>query len=57
MKEKKSRSSKGHPKRKEYRSPKLVVHGDVRKITQSKGAAADDGQGKPHTKSPTGPGT
>nr|UXE46009.1 hypothetical protein Hi04_10k_c554_00008 [uncultured bacterium] len=57
MKKKSGPGSKDQPKKKEYRAPKLVVHGDVRRITQSKGASADDGSGKPHTKSPTGPGT
>jgi len=56
MKEKKGPGRKHRTKKKEYHPPKLVVHGDVREITQSKGASASDGTGKPHTKSPTGPG-
>ena len=48
---------KDRPTKRPYQEPKLVVHGDIRKITQGKGGAANDGSGKPHTKAPTGPGT
>jgi hypothetical protein len=57
MTEKRDPTRKGRPKKKPYQTPELITHGDVRKITQSKGGAANDGTGKPHTKAPTGPGT
>ncbi len=46
------------PKRrkKTYEKPKLVIHGDIRAITKTKGGSSNDGSGKPKTKSPTGPG-
>ena len=34
-----------------YRAPTLKVHGDFRKLTAVKGGAANDGSGKPKTKS------
>lgn len=34
-----------------YRPPKLKVHGDFRKLTAAKGGSANDGSGKPKTKS------
>jgi hypothetical protein len=38
--------------KKPYRAPKLVVYGDLRRLTASKGAGANDGGGgKPNTKS------
>ena len=33
-----------------YRVPELKVHGDLRKLTRSKGGAFNDGAGKPRTK-------
>jgi hypothetical protein len=38
-----------------YRAPTLKVHGDFRKLTAAKGGGANDGSGKPKTKS-SGPG-
>jgi hypothetical protein len=34
-----------------YRPPTLKVHGDFRKLTAAKGGSANDGSGKPKTKS------
>lgn len=36
--------------KKPYRSPRLVVYGDVRRLTMAKGGGAADGSGKPRTK-------
>jgi len=33
-----------------YRTPALVVHGDLRTMTQSKGRSNSDGSGKPKTR-------
>ena len=38
------------PKKKQYRSPRLVEYGDLRTITQGKGGNMDDGTGEPATK-------
>lgn len=37
-----------------YKAPTLKVHGDFRKLTAAKSGGANDGAGKPKTKS-TGP--
>lgn len=37
--------------KKPYRSPRLVVHGDLRRLTMAKGGTNNDGGGKPRTKS------
>lgn len=37
--------------KKPYNSPRLVVHGDLRQITQAKGGTRGDGSGVPRTKS------
>jgi hypothetical protein len=52
----KQRINEPSPARKPYRSPKLKVHGDFRKLTAAKGGGASDGSGKPKTKS-SGPNT
>ena len=41
-----------HPRKrkKPYRKPRLVVHGDVRTLTGSKAGAKSDGSGKPATR-------
>ena len=36
--------------RKPYRAPRLVVYGDLRRITMAKGGSANDGGGNPKTK-------
>lgn len=36
--------------KKPYRSPRLVVHGDLRRLTMAKGGSSSDGSGKPRTK-------
>jgi hypothetical protein len=36
--------------KKPYNSPRLVVHGDLRQITQAKGGSSRDGIGVPRTK-------
>jgi hypothetical protein len=33
-----------------YRTPKLVVHGDLKTLTQSKGSTNNDGASKPKTR-------
>ena len=43
------------PKKRPYRAPKLVVHGDLRTLTAAKGADKADG-GKPATRSGGTPG-
>jgi hypothetical protein len=40
----------GSPKRKPYRPPRLVVHGDLRTLTGVKGGTGNDGAGKPRTR-------
>ena len=57
MTEKKKSTAKAATGKKPYRTPKLVVHGDLRDITRAKNGGSSDGSGKPHTKSPTGSGT
>jgi hypothetical protein len=57
MTEKKKGTTKADSGKKAYRTPKLVVHGDLRDVTRAKTGGANDGSGKPHTKSPTGTGT
>ncbi len=37
-------------KRKPYRSPRLTVYGDLRRLTMVKGGSANDGGGKPRTR-------
>jgi hypothetical protein len=37
--------------RKPYRSPRLVVYGDLSRLTAMKGGNKDDGGGNPDTKS------
>jgi hypothetical protein len=41
-----------HPRKPKqaYRKPRLVVHGDVRKLTGSKAGTKNDGSGKPATR-------
>jgi len=36
--------------KKPYRPPRLIVHGDLRRLTMAKGGSATDGSGKPKTK-------
>jgi len=36
--------------KKPYRSPKLLVHGDVAKVTGAKQGTRNDGTGKPRTR-------
>ena len=43
-------------KRRPYAAPRLVVHGDLRKITLGKGSNLADGTGNPKTRSSAGPG-
>jgi hypothetical protein len=38
------------PQKKPYRSPRLVVYGDLRQITMQKGGSMNDGGGAPMTK-------
>ena len=38
-----------------YATPRLVVHGDLRKITLGKGSNLADGTGVPKTRSSAGP--
>ncbi len=38
------------PKKKTYRPPRLVVYGDLRRLTMAKGGTSGDG-GKPATRS------
>ncbi len=43
----------GHSK-KLYRAPRLVVYGDLRRLTKAKQGTNSDGGGHPHTKNPPG---
>ena len=43
------------PKKKTYRSPRLVVYGDLRRLTMAKGGDKGDA-GKPSTRSTGAPG-
>lgn len=36
--------------KKPYRTPRLVVHGDLRRLTMAKGGTKADGPGVPRTK-------
>jgi hypothetical protein len=36
--------------KKPYRSPKLLVHGEVAKVTRAKRGTKNDGMGKPRTR-------
>ena len=36
--------------KKPYRTPRITVYGDLRRLTLAKGGAANDGGGKPRTK-------
>ena len=38
------------PKKLPYKAPKLVVHGDLRSMTQTKGGSTNDGGAKPNTR-------
>lgn len=40
-------------KKRPYRPPKLVVHGDLRTVTQGKGGGSSDGGSKPNTRQGT----
>jgi carbonic anhydrase/acetyltransferase-like protein (isoleucine patch superfamily) len=42
-------------KKRPYVTPRLVIHGDLRKITLGKGSNLSDGTGIPKTRSSTGP--
>lgn len=44
------KSKSPHRPKKPYRPPRLVVHGDLRHLTMTKGGSAADGSGKPRTK-------
>ncbi len=46
---------KGKKAKKPYRKPKLVVHGNIRALTRSKGGGANDSGGKPATKASGAP--
>lgn len=37
-------------KKRAYRTPKLKVYGDLRRLTRTKGGAGNDGAGKPKTR-------
>jgi hypothetical protein len=38
------------PAKRPYRAPKLVVHGDLRTMTQTKAGNSNDGGSKPNTR-------
>lgn len=42
---------KADGKKKSYHAPRLVAYGDFRTLTRAKGGSANDGGGKPVTKS------
>lgn len=44
------KSKTAHQTKKPYRPPRLVVYGDVRRLTMVKGSTNSDGPGKPRTK-------
>lgn len=46
--------SKTQGKKKPYRPPRLVVYGDLRRLTMAKGGQKGDGGGNPKTKAGTG---
>jgi hypothetical protein len=50
----KSPSAELSGKRKPYHSPRLTVHGDIRKLTRSKAGTKGDGSGKPATRTSGG---
>ena len=37
-------------KKRPYRAPKLVMHGNLVAVTRTKGGASSDGSGKPNTR-------
>lgn len=53
MKSKTPRSK--NAQKKPYRPPRLVVYGDLRRLTETKGGGNNDGLGKPRTKLGGGP--
>ena len=44
------KSKKPSKSKKTYRSPRLVVYGDLRRLTMAKGGTKGDGGGKPATR-------
>ena len=44
------------PKKRPYRAPKLITHGDLRTMTLAKGGALGDGGGAPKSRVASGPG-
>ncbi|MFQ5946351.1 MAG: lasso RiPP family leader peptide-containing protein [Anaerolineae bacterium] len=45
------KSKTARTKKTTYRPPRLVVYGDLRRLTMAKGGTSGDGGGKPKTKS------
>jgi hypothetical protein len=43
-------------KKRPYRTPKLITHGDLRTMTMAKGGALGDGGSNPKTRVTSGPG-
>jgi len=50
MKSSKRKASRKSPLKKQYRTPSLTVHGDLRRLTQAKGGMLGDGAGMPKTR-------
>ena len=44
------------PKKRPYRAPKLITHGNLRTMTLAKGGALGDGGSNPKTRVASGPG-
>jgi hypothetical protein len=54
MSGKRKRNAGTRAGKREYRPPKLVVHGDLRSLTLVKGGSRGDGRGKPRTRASGG---
>ena len=54
MKSNEAKPNMASRSKKPYRSPRLVVYGDLRRLTKAKQGGNADGAGHPRTKNPPG---
>lgn len=55
MKSPKRRSTAKSSRKKRYQPPRLIVYGDLRRLTKVKMGAMNDGAGRPMTRMGAGP--
>jgi hypothetical protein len=48
------KAARSRPKKRPYRTPKLMVHGDLKRLTLGKAGSQNDGSGKPKTRQAVG---